>query len=957
MILPLSLVVIGLLHTVFGEAAREKETSFSIPTSRAHSGYADPTSCAKCHEKECAQWNGSDHSRSMAHASEKTVLGDFSGVEFLHLGFDDLALLDDDETKILLTALFESPPVDLSMQTYAVTKEDGAPGYNTPGRKFKPSSQVHFDDLALAVGDAAPAAVDKLKKNMSPEQRTRFDDETSYREALRFRHPGDMATAQHRIIDLVHRLAAEKKIALPPQATRFRLFCEEGKFFCENDLGRFEILFTFGTRPLQQYLVALEGGRLQCLPVAWDTIDRRWFHLYPKERILPDDPLHWTKPAQNWNYMCADCHTTHYRKNYDPKTQSYASTFTEVNVGCQTCHGPCGKHVAVAEKHDMTIRWKDGIPKETFAFSEADNQETLRSCALCHTRRRLLREGAPGPHESVLDRFVPETLDRNIYFPDGQLLEEAFEVGSFMQSKMFHKGVGCTNCHDPHTLELRYEGNRLCAQCHAPSIYDTPDHHFHPDRSKPGTMCVECHFPQSTYMLVDPRRDHSIRKPSPALSLAAGVPNACTQCHHDRSRGETLVWARDHVERWYAEKRKATVGYSATAGLEDHYALAIEAGRRGDPAAIPKLMRVIDETSGRDFRPVVRAAALMLLGRLPARPGEDLPSQVLENLKVNENPLLRLAAVEAFANRSNELRLKHLPPRLSDPVRAVRSEAVRLLAVVAHRLTSEEEKKAFEKAKEEFIATQRLAADQAASYLNLAVLEYDLAAAQMEEVHRWYAATMQMLERQAVEQRVLEQAGGAAVREAMAKREAEAATAEATRIDFVRKLTGQPLRLYGESLAVDATFIPSWINRAMLHDEREEPAEAEACFRKVLDIDPENGDAAYSLGLLLAEQGRSEESLACLRQAAGRLPNNPRVRYNLGLMLMQLGKNEEAGSMLRIAVAAEPENVSFLHALAVLSLRTGDRAKAMELSDRLIKLEPTEPGWQELRRAIGQAKP
>ncbi len=139
---------------------------------------------------------------------------------------------------------------------------------------------------------------------------------------------------------------------------RSRFFREHGKFFVETDgpdgkLGAFEIKYTFGLDPLQQYLVEFPDGRLQALSIAWDSRPKdqggqRWFHLYPDEQIRHDDFLHWTKLNQNWNFMCAECHSTGVRKNYDAATDRFATSWAEISVGCEACHGRGSRHVAWA---------------------------------------------------------------------------------------------------------------------------------------------------------------------------------------------------------------------------------------------------------------------------------------------------------------------------------------------------------------------------------------------------------------------------------------------------------------------------------------------------------------------------------------------------------------------------------------------------------------------------------
>jgi tetratricopeptide (TPR) repeat protein len=933
------LLLTGLFWALEFSVADEVPVRF--PLQKPDSRYADPESCTKCHADLCSQWKKSDHAKSMAHASKQSVLGDFNNVSFLHIGFDDLLLLSSAEIKKLLDVLetatpglnprkeyFSEPNNNESNNSYPKQR------YNVSGRKMKALAGAGFEELVTATFDAKHGISERLRQNMSATQRREFDAELEFQKSLRFQRPGDIAVAQDKIVRVMGKLIEEGSVTTK-FGTRFRMFYNENKFMVETDIGTFEVRFTLGNRPLQQYLAETDGGRLQALPVAWDSIEKRWFHLYPKEQILKGDPLHWTTTLQNWNRMCADCHTTNLHKNFDPKTKEYRTTFTELQVGCQSCHGPCGKHVETAEKHGLTAGWKSEIPLEVFSLTNVSGTEIVQSCVFCHARRRLLREGPKPPEIPAADWFIPETVDTFIYYPDGQLLEEAFEYGSFLQSKMHNKGVSCTNCHEPHSLELKFHGNRLCTQCHSPSIYDTVKHHFHPNTAKPGTQCVECHFPQSTYMVVDPRRDHSIRKPSPALTLAAGVPNACSICHRDKNKGETLEWARDHIDRWYSEKRKTSVGYSDLWPTEDHYALAIAAGRRDDPIAVQKLLKVVRDKGNKEFRPVIRAGAVTLLSRIPTDQATDEIFSVCVDGLNDTDLWVRFASLGALAAQPDDVKLKYLIPLLNDPVLAVRTEAARVLARNAFALTEDNVKKSFEKSKQEYVTAQKVDNDQAAAYLNLAVLEHDLAAFKIDEVKRWLEASVRDSQVSAADE------------------------AKKTALPLIERLTATSLEYYRQSLEIDGDFLPSRINLAMLYHERGNNIAAEKEFREALRIEPENGNTAYSLGLLLAELLRSEEAVAMLRQASnnletatGQTATRNRVRYNLGLLLLQLKRHDEAEKELSDIIQSEPQNITFLYALTVSYFQRNATSQASAILDRIIKLDPQNPQWQQWKNRI-----
>ena len=300
---------------------------------------------------------------------------------------------------------------------------------------------------------------------------------------------------------------------------RSRMFRRDGKYWVHTEgpdgaMTDFEVKWVFGVDPLQQYMVEFdrpadmpehEIARVQVLRICWDTKRKEWFYLHPpdvRERLAPDDDLHWTGVAQRWNNMCADCHSTNLQKNYDVATNTYHTTFSEIDVSCETCHGPGSVHVELANAKSLFWDRKRGYGLARLK----DNAETLiQTCAPCHSRRSHVYPGFP-PGGNYYDYYNNELLQRTTYHADGQILDEVYEYASFIQSKMYHKGIRCTDCHDPHKAKPKYTGNALCTSCHQHPAgkYDTPAHHFHqPDST--GAACVECHMPQTTYMEVHPQ--------------------------------------------------------------------------------------------------------------------------------------------------------------------------------------------------------------------------------------------------------------------------------------------------------------------------------------------------------------------------------------------------------------------------------------------------------------------
>jgi tetratricopeptide (TPR) repeat protein len=477
----------------------------------------------------------------------------------------------------------------------------------------------------------------------------------------------------------------------------------------DGPVESFEVRYTFGADPLQQYLVETERGQLQSLLVAWDSRPedaggQRWYHLQGDEVAPPGDPLHWKEAGYRWNTSCASCHSTGVDIGYDAKTQQFDTTFTEIDVGCEACHGPGSAHADAAQRGEtVAVRYPLGKP-ESRGWSRAAGEpiaklqgaeptnEEIERCGPCHARRSFL--GNTTGDLSQDHRLA--LIEPDLYFADGQIRDEVFVVGSFLQSKMHAAGVTCSDCHEPHGLQLRAPGNAMCTTCHGAEVYDQPSHHFHPVGSE-SAQCTSCHMPTRNYMGVDARGDHRFSVPRPRLSERVGSPDPCLSCHADFSAQR----AADAIAKHGGKGSKSTFAdplWRAWAGRSDAY---------------PDLVEVVSDA---EEPQIVRASALQAAGQIP---GEGWPQLLLAASK-NRDPLVRRVAASWLTSLAPAQRVTALAPLLRDPVRSVRLAAFASVLVTGPvpGVSAEE----IRGLAEEYRRAQAASADRATGLSNLANL-------------------------------------------------------------------------------------------------------------------------------------------------------------------------------------------------------------------------------------------
>jgi len=658
-------------------------------------------------------------------------------------------------------------------------------------------------------------------------------------------------------------------IEFTAHGVKSRFYRKNGKYYVHTDgpdgkMHDYAIRYTFGWYPLQQYLIEFPRGHVQSLGLAWDSRSKeeggqRWFHLYPEEKVDYRNRLHWTQREQTWNYQCAECHSTNLQKNYTLETDSYRTTWSEIDVACEACHGPGSQHADWAEqaKQNQAIKkesdkglvvdladrdggsWSiDARSGKPHRSKLRENHTQLELCARCHSRRGQIwadyEYGKPlgNTHRLAL-------LDEHLYYPDGQIKEEVYVYGSFIQSHMYQEGVTCSDCHEPHSLQLRAKGNALCTRCHSAELYDIQAHHHH-EAGTAGAACINCHMPQRNYMVIDARADHSMRVPRPDLSVKLvklGTPNACTTCHADQKAD----WAAKAVAAWYPESR-----YRGP-----HYGESLHAAVTGSLDAAERLSALAADASQPS---IVRATAIDYL-RNYAQP-QQLP--LIETLLNDKDPLIRASAVRFLEVTDLRTRVDQGWLLLDDSDRVVRLDTTHILAPLLRQQLPEQYRSQLEKAIEEYVQALQVNAERPESHLNLGLIAIAMGDAQKAEQE------------------------------------------------------------YRTALRLEPSFTPAYVNLADLYRQLGQDAAGEKLLHEGIAAASDNADLHYALGLLLVRQKRLDEALVSLRKATTLAEDNPRYIYVYALALEGAGQTQEALTVLTQANQRHPGNPEIMAALEKL---------------------------------------
>jgi tetratricopeptide (TPR) repeat protein len=658
------------------------------------------------------------------------------------------------------------------------------------------------------------------------------------------------------IVNFTTILGDFNNVTYKSKGVNYRFFKKENSFYVntEGEGGKYQdykIAYTFGVTPLQQYLIEFPDGKYQCLLVAWDVKEQRWYDLQPNLKTHHDEWMHWTGGSMTWNNMCADCHSTNLQKKFNATTEKYNTTFSIINVSCEACHGPSSTHVEYYENED---KYKDIDPPKFYMDTSMTSKELVQKCARCHSRRNQLTASFDYK-DDFLDHYNPSLIVDPVYELDGQIKDEDYVYGSFVQSKMYHNGVSCKDCHNVHSLKLKKEGNALCLSCHEPK-YDTYSHHFHKQNTE-ASQCINCHMAGKTYMGNDFRRDHSFRVPRPDQTVTYSTPNACNTCHTDKN----AQWASNFIKSKYGEKRP------------DHFSEFLLAGYHGDNEAFYKVF------SKNNNPEIIRATALSQYGNQPL--SEDEINRLIAF--VNDSSALVRNEVVLTLGKLNQIDLsKIIEPLLLDSVRLVRISAARYFNMKNNSLI---ENDIYKTTQEEYLNTLKVNVDFASGQHQIAL--YNQAKGNTEDAVKAYQKAIEI------------------------DNYYNSSRMNLALLEYNRGNIQTAEELYLKITKQEPDYSYPYFMLGLLYNENGNSEKSLEYLSLACDKQPVISSAFYNYGLKLQEKALYRKSILVVNKALKTFPFDEGLLYVKLLGEMKTNQNKEAYSTCAKLLKISPNNTNY----------------------------------------------
>ncbi len=655
----------------------------------------------------------------------------------------------------------------------------------------------------------------------------------------------------------------------------------------------YPIVHVMGGKNVYYFLTTLDRGRLQVLPVAYDVHQRIWFDTAASAvrhfADQADAALDWRDRAYTFNTSCHGCHVSQLTANYQASDDSYRTTWAEPGVGCETCHGPAGKHVQAfsAAKTNVPPRDLGLISTKTLSV---DQKNSL--CASCHAKMvPLTPQFRPG--DRFFDHFDLTALEHIDFYPDGRDLGENYTYTSWLMSPCVKSGqLDCLHCHTS-SGRHRFQGaeaNQACLPCHA-TLVQNPSAHSHHRAESQGTECVACHMPKTAFARMT-RSDHSMRSPAPAATLAFGSPNACNLCHTNQDAG----WADHKVREWFPRDFQKPI-------LEQGRLIA--AARSHDWSRLPVMLGCLTNSS----HDAVFASSLIRLLRICNDP--SIPPVFTTALK-DPSPLVRASAAGSLTGHFTPPIIEALLNATSDDYRVVRIQAAGALAGLSEQQVPESHRTAFLHATKEYIAMALARPDDSASHYNLGNYrlercEYEQAIASFEHAMRLRPDHAEALVNTSIALSALGRNHEAEtmLQKALVIQPTNAAIHFNLGLLMAELGRTNPAREHLQAaLEYDPRLAAAAYNLAML-ESAGDPLRALSLCRRAVVLQPHEPKYTCALAILLCQQGQATEAIEVLEQALQQPFADAQIPALLGHLYEEKGRHDQALKVYRWAASQD----------------------------------------------------
>ncbi|MDB4583649.1 ammonia-forming cytochrome c nitrite reductase subunit c552 [Draconibacterium sp.] len=659
----------------------------------------------------------------------------------------------------------------------------------------------------------------------------------------------------------------------------------------------YNVLWAMGGHNVYCFLTPLDKGKLQNIPLAYDANRKLWFN-YPEAGIRhfndgsPDDEaLPWKDAMFTFNTGCYSCHISQLSTNYDLKTETYHTTWREAGINCETCHGPAGEHIRIFRN----LKEGEKTPEDvglivTTTFTQEQHNS---SCAPCHAKMTPITPSYM-PGKKYFDNYNVTTLEDRDFYPDGRDLGENYTLTGWMLNKCVAESeLHCVTCHTSSGRDRNKDNpNQSCLKCHYNRNDDLELHTGH--KAEAGLTCLSCHMPKREFVGHFLRSDHSFRPPMPEATIKFGSPNACNQCHDDKSP----EWANKIV------KQRPNGNYQEET-LK--WAQLIKEARDNDWTNIEKMYEYIKN-------PVTNEVVANSFARLLVNYVDESKSEVLLSALNNKSELVRSSAAYGLAGIHSDEVKSALLKACEDEIRLVRIQAANAIITFPEGSFTAEQQLIVDKAEKEYVASITSREDNWSNHYNLGIYHQNKGDAQAalnsyETAARLYPESIMPLINSSV---LYSYVGNHAKAEENLKKV----------IEF------------------DPENEAANLNLGLLLAEQGRLDEAEKALKAALERNPENNPvAAKNLSVIVGQKGDFASAVKYANIAAKARPEDPNYGYTLAYYQMQNGQQTEAIKTLHEIIKTHPEFLSATSFLADIYLRDGNKNMALQLYKNALKNE------------------